>query len=64
MQDAGTVEYEFPDRQGNYLRVARAGEVLVVNSWNLVAVGYQSDEERELAAGIAARLAHNRKDSP
>jgi hypothetical protein len=60
IDDTDAAEYEFPDRTGATTRVALAGDTVVVNSWNFVSVGYESDEERELAAGIAERLKNNR----
>lgn len=37
------------------------GSVLVVNDWRFHGAGYRDDAERELAAGIAARIRDDRK---
>ena len=39
----------------------RADTVLVVNDWRFDGAGYRDDAERELAAGIAARIRDDRK---
>jgi hypothetical protein len=36
-------------------------DVIVVNNWRFISVGYLDDAERELAAGIAARIRDQRK---